>query len=198
MVIVQSQGSVCHLYMDTQLSKVSDSEAHVTASATAQTLLDSLTANGEYRVGLSSWVEIVLASDSTMGDIVSPDSPTFLFIDSNLIKFTTLPDREAERSLGEGSTPVRMPTAPGLTNHISLNIERDSSSGSLGLVMSDIIRLLSCALISDSNSYYSDLTISQEGWSEDDDQPVKIKFVFAPTSRIRFPGTYCVKIVLNN
>lgn len=173
--------------MDTQLSKVSDSEAHVTASATAQTLLDSLTANGEYRVGLSSWVEIALASDSTMGEIVSPDSPTFLFIDSNLIKFTTLQE-----------TTVSMPTAPGLTNHISLNIERDSSSGSLGLEMSDIIRLLSCALISDSNSYYSDFTISQEGWSEDGDEPIKIKFVFAPTSRIRFPGTYCVKIVLNN
>ena len=133
-LVVPSAGPVEHLVMDTRLSVVG-TEAFVVADCPAATFLANLTGTGEHRVGLAPWTEILQASAEQMAELVSAESPSLLLVDIQHLEIEPLI-----------VTPERLPTAPGLTNHLTIGVH--VASDSFGLDLASALPLLNCALIS--------------------------------------------------
>lgn len=209
--MVATNGLPDYLLLDVELRRVGE-EAYLTARCSPAAVLANLTSVGEHRIGLAPGLEVALADDLSMRDLVSDDSPWFFYVDHRFLVFEHIQE-----------TATRLPVAPGLTNHITLDLrnltERGLASGSqlagsLGWGLGTVLPILGCAFLSTSTSAsipitdirLSDLAVAQDTYlplsptSWDLAAPpdlLRVKFAFFGSSVPREPGDYCVKVVLN-
>lgn len=81
-------------------------------------------------MGIAPTVEIAQTDDTGMQGLISEDSPWFYLVDYRYLVFEQIQE-----------TAIRLPTAPGLTNHITMDVRNrtqisdtsgNAQAGSLG------------------------------------------------------------------
>lgn len=209
-LVVAANGLSDYLQLDVELSR-EGGKAYVTASCTAEALLSNLTTVGDHRVGLAPILEITTAGDSLRG-LINDDSPWFYFVDYRFLIFETIQE-----------TPTRLPVAPGLVNHITVDVRNITeytsddgtvTSGALGWDLETVLPLLTCAFLNADESLnppigdirFADLAVAQDtleslspsSWDAAAyPDLVRVRFVISASSDLQLAGAYCMKVVLN-
>ena len=100
--------------------------------------------------------EVIEASSSEVLELVSGDSQSLLVVDTSQLWIESVAE-----------TPTRLPTAPGLTNHLAFRVRVDPSA--FGLDLAAVIPMLGCALVRQSSgitavdhTYFSEFNIIME------------------------------------
>jgi hypothetical protein len=128
-----------------------------------------------------------------MVKLVSGDSQTLLVVDTAYLEI---------KSLSE--TPTMLPTAPGLTNHLVVQVTVVPNK--FGSNMETVVQMLNCALISESgtsepveHTYFSELTIVREDYDQlAPPTAIKIEFIIQSKDYIPHQAIYCIKLAFNN
>jgi hypothetical protein len=159
----------------------------------AGTFLSSLLGVGDHRLGLVPKQEISQATASELPDLVSGDFRPLLIVDTAHLLIESVPE-----------TPTRLPTAPGLTNHLAFRVAVTPSSFGSNIAL--VIPLLGCALVSQSatsapdvHTYISEFTIVLEDYDQlAPPSAIGIEFIIQVKEDVPHEGAYCVKLVFNN
>mmetsp|Transcript_30594 Transcript_30594/g.46938 ORF Transcript_30594/g.46938 Transcript_30594/m.46938 type:complete len:123 (-) Transcript_30594:10955-11323(-) len=122
MVIVSKEGTEYSLVLDITAE---ESNTLVKATTTGETIINSLISNGEYLVGLVPQLEIDNAATKT--ELVSADSQTLLLIDSDNIQIVSIT-----------GTATRLPLAPNLSTHVTVNVVAND----LGIDLNKVLPML--------------------------------------------------------
>ena len=148
---------------------------------------------GTYRAGLVPLTEVTQASALQLAALVASDAPILLFVDSSLLKLEAHAD-----------TPVRLPTAPGFTNHLPVKVS--APAGGFGAGLTVATPLLGCALVSAEAApsparkpyYFSTYSLVVAGSWSSGAAELSIDFVFAGSAEaVVRAGLYCVKLAFN-
>lgn len=156
--------------------------------------------SGLYLVGLVPQVEITAANNlgQDLTRLVNSNSPSWRMMNSAALQITPV----AAVNTVPG-TYTRIPSAPGLTNHLTFTVS--ATAASLGIELTEALPLLRCALLSSVtdgpvsvSAHYSDRTMVLEPWSEASrPSELKLKFVWENSKDILREGQYCVVLVYN-
>ena len=190
-VIVPIHGQGGFLVSDV-IEAVIHSEPVLIADLLAEKILSSLTGVGEHHVGLVPQQEVTEASSSQMPGLVSGDSQSLLVVDTSQLQIESLAE-----------TPTRLPTAPGLTNHLAFRVSVAQSA--FGLDLATVIPMIGCALVRQSSDltavehiYFSEFSIVLEDYDQTAPPPaIKIEFIIQVKQDIPHEAAYCVKLVFN-
>jgi len=208
------------------LIKVGD-QAIVTFNLKASDITNAFPKNGMYLVGLVPQAEIAYtlielslnhtqfnhshSHNNSLTTLVNANSPTWRLVDSAALSIIKL-DHYYDQSMVDNKSAAvntvpgtyeRIPTAPGLTNHLTFSVKADAAA--LGLELTQALPMLGCALLSDESDgsvaarvYYSDITMTLESWSETArPSQLQLKFVFKNSGVILNEGPHCIQLVFN-